>query len=124
MRLNTKRIEAEVTVERNGQIGHFRVHPLTPKETADFLNKSKQTEWDKGQRFQEPDYYKYKLLKINTVILGWDATDENDNPLPCNDETRELAYLNDTDLIDEVLDKAAELSKAIEAEEKEKEKNL
>jgi len=115
MRLRTRRIEAWVTVEREGNKAEFFVHPLSPKEAAAILDKCKETVWEKGQRFQEPNYYKFKLLKINATILKWKGVeDEEGAELRCIDANKEIAYLGNPELIDEVLEKADALYKDVQ----------
>ena len=77
MRLNTSKKEYKVVIEEGGEKATFYGHPLTPKEVAQLLKKSTRHPWDKGQRFEEVDFYHFKLKKIHLVIQRWEGSYSN-----------------------------------------------
>jgi hypothetical protein len=128
MKLRTKRIEEWIIIEGAdpGEKAEFLVHPLSPKEVNAMLEKVKIVEWDKGQRFVDHNFYKFKLLKIFATIIKWKGVeDEDGNELGCIDANKEIIYLGNSELIDQVLEKADALYKAVqESVEKEAKNSL
>ncbi len=116
MKLRTKRVEEWIKIEGENpdEIAEFLVHPLTPKEVADLLKKCKETEWDKGQRFAEPDWFKFKMQKIYATIIDWKGVqDEEGNELRCINANKEAIFLANPEFVDKVLEKADALVKDI-----------
>ena len=127
MRLRTERIETWIDVDGDSpeEMASFLVRPLTPKEITQLLDKATETEWDKGQRFKEANFYKYKVAKINKTILNWKGVeDENGNPIECNATNRELVYLNNPEFIDKILELADALYKGVKESQEKEAKNL
>ena len=127
MKLRTKRIEVWIAVdgENEDDKAEILVHPLSPKELADMLDKCRKIEWDKGQRFTEIEYYKFKIKKINTTILDWKGVcDEDGNEIRCTNANKELVYLGNPDFIDNILDKADALYKGLQEDIEKEIKNL
>lgn len=125
MKLKTIRKEETITIRRGLDIANFIVLPLDPKDSQALLTASTDVSWERGQRFESVDWYRYKILKINKVIKGWSGIeDEAGNPLPCDDHHRELLYLNNTSIIDEVIDKADALAGRVSASNEALAKNL
>lgn len=127
MKLRTKRIEAWVVIEgaNPDEKAEFLVHPMSPKETQALLDKCKKTEWDKGQRFTEVDFYKFKVEKIRLTIINWKGVeDETGVELPCNDKTKEVIYIGNPEFIDQVIEKADALYKEVQADLEKEAKNL
>lgn len=116
MKLRTKRIEEWITVEgaTPDEIAKFLVHPLTPKEVSELLEKCKKSEWEKGQRFSEPDWYRFKMQKIYATIIDWEGIeDEEGVELRCINANKEAIFLANPEFMDKVLDKADALAKDI-----------
>lgn len=125
MKLRTARMEDWITVSSGGGEARFLVRPLTPKESAEILEKATAKRWERGQRFEEINWYKYKVLKIDSVIVNWEGLeDESGKPIPCDKKTKEVVYLHNSALIDEVLDRADLLYSGIVQSEEELSKNL
>jgi len=121
MKLRTEK--EEFCVEQGD--AKFYGHPLTPKETTEFMNKATKKEWDRGQRFTDVDIYKFKIMKIHKVIRRWEGiTDAKGITLECTIANRELVYLYNPAEIDKVLDKFDEIVRPLEEEEAYSEKNL
>jgi hypothetical protein len=127
MKLRTKRIEEWIIVEGENpdEKAEFLVHPMSPKETSDLLEKAKKAEWDKGQRFMEIDFYKFKLQKIYATILDWKGIeDENGESINCINSNKELVYLGNPEFIDKVIEQAEALYKNVQADLEKEAKNL
>ncbi|MDD5053676.1 MAG: hypothetical protein PHO27_13150 [Sulfuricurvum sp.] len=125
MKLRTKATEKWIVIEGEtpGEKAEFLIHIPTPKQINAWIKQCMETEWDKNQRFTEPNLYKFKTKKIDQIIIDWKGIeDENGIEMPCNSANKEVAFLYNTELIDKVLEKADELStsEAKEAEEIEK----
>ena len=124
MKLRTKKVEVWIEETEGEETAKFLVSPATPKDDFDLIEQSKTKEWDRNQRFENTDFYKFKMTKIVNTIKDWSGIeDEKGNDLECNRYNKELAYLHNPDLIDRVLAKAEKLGQQTEEEEKEKEKN-
>jgi len=125
MKLKTKKTEIWIT-ETIGELeAQFLVAPMTPKEDFELIEKCKQKEWDRNQRFENPDFYKFKISKVVEVIKDWTGIeDENGKPLECNRFNKEIAYLYNSDLIDRVLAQADKIGAQRVEEQEELEKNL
>jgi len=127
MKLKTKATEQWIVIdgENPGEKAEFLIRPTTPKQVNTLIKQSTDHEWDKNQRFDDINFYKFKIKKIEQVIVDWKGIeDEEGNPLPCTNANKEIVYLYNTELIDKVL---AEADKRAEAEIKELEdieKNL
>ena len=127
MKLRTKAIEEWIVVEGDNpdEKAEFHVHPQSPKEIAAILDKCKRTEWEKGQRFTEPDFYRFKMLKIYATILNWKGVeDEDGHPLLCSNQNKEVIYLGNPEFIDKVLEKADALYKDVQENLEKEAKNL
>jgi hypothetical protein len=127
MKLRTKRIEEWITVEGSepDERAEFLVHPMSPKEIATLLEKTRKTEWDKGQRFSEPDYYKFKIQKIFNTIIDWKGVENEEGiELKCINANKEAVYLGNPEFIDKVLEKADALYKDVQENLEKEEKNL
>ena len=127
MKLRTKKIEQWITVNGDGEDekAEILVKPLTPKETSEMLDKCKKVEWDRGQRFTEIDFFKFKLKKIFAVIIDWKGIqDEEGNELRCISANKEIVYLNNPELIDDILEKADALYKGLQEDLEKESKNL
>lgn len=125
MKLRTKKFEIWITETVGEETASFLVSPGTPKDDFDLIEQSKTKEWDRNQRFENTDFYRFKITKIVNTIKDWkDVEDEKGSPLECNRFNKELVYLHNPELIDRVLAKADKIGQEKEEEEKEKEKNL
>ena len=124
MKLRTKKVELWIEETVGEETAKFLVSPATPKDDFDLIEQSKTKEWDRNQRFENTDFYKFKMTKIVNTIKDWSGIeDEKGNDLECNRYNKELVYLHNPDLIDRVLAKAEKLGQKMEEEKKEKEKN-
>ena len=125
MKLKTKKVEEWVTESEGEEEASFLVSPMTPKEDFELLEKCKTKEWDRNQRFESTDFYKFKITRIIQIIKEWSGIeDENGNPLECNRYNKELIYLYNSELIDRVLAKADKIAEQRKVEEEELGKNL
>lgn len=127
MRLRTRRIEQWIVVEGEnpGESAEFLVHPLSPKETAALLEKVKRADWEKGQRFTDYDFYKFKITKIFDTIKDWKGIENEDGiPINCINSNKEIVYLGNPDFIDRVLEKADALYKDLQDNLEKEAKNL
>jgi hypothetical protein len=126
MRLKTKKNEVWITEEDDlGGKARFLVSPMTPKEELELLDKCKEREWDRNQRFESPNLYQFRISKIRKVILDWEGVeDEDGKPIEYNKFNVELVYLHNSDLIDKVLAQTDALGKEKELEQEEQAKNL
>ena len=126
MKLRTKHIEEWIVIEdENGDKAEILVKPLTPKESSEMLEKSRKTEWDRGQRFTDVDFYKYKIKKIFATILDWKGVeDEEGHPIRCINANKEKVYLSNPEFIDNILEKADALYKSVQDDLEKEAKNL
>ena len=125
MKLNTKKVETYITIDRKEGSARFLVSPMTPKERFDLLKECTEYEWDKGQRFDNINFLKFRLNKILKVIKGWEGIEDKDGkPLECTNENKEIAYMYNTSLIDEVLERLDLLESRLDMLEGESLKNV
>ena len=104
MKLKTERKREEVVIERNGETVTFYGSPLTPKEISNLLQSCIKITWERNQRFENPDIYKFKVKKMQRVIDDWkDVEDMDGVAMKCTPENIELLYLFNSELIDEAL---------------------
>jgi len=124
MKLRTERKREKVVIERNDETAVFYGSPLTPKEIANLLQSCIKITWERNQRFEQPDIYKFKVKKMQKVIDGWEDVEDMDGvALKCTPENIELVYLFNSELIDEALDKFDQLGLEYEKNQEYLEKN-
>ena len=124
MKLRTERKREEVVIERNGETVTFYGSPLTPKEISNLLQSCIKITWERNQRFENPDIYKFKVKKMQRVIDDWkDVEDMDGVAMKCTPENIELLYLFNSELIDEALDKFDQLGLDYERDQEYLEKN-
>lgn len=124
MKLRTQRTKERVVIERDGEKAMFYGFPLTPKETTQFLQESVEISWERNQRFESPDIYKFKIKKLQRVIEDWEGVEDvNGVPMKCTKENVEIVYLFNAELMDEVLDKFDEIGSKYEKNTEYLEKN-
>jgi len=124
MKLRTERKREKVVIERNGETAVFYGSPLTPKEIANLLQSCIKITWERNQRFEQPDIYKFKVKKMQKVIDGWEDVEDMDGvALKFTPENIELVYLFNSELIDEALDKFDQLGLEYEKNQEYLEKN-
>ena len=124
MKLRTQRTKEKVIIERDGETATFYGFPLTPKETTQFLQESVEVSWDRNQRFESPDIYKFKIKKLQRVIEDWEGVeDANGLPMKCTKANVEIVYLFNAELMDEVLEKFDEIGSKVEQNLEHLEKN-
>lgn len=127
MKLRTKKIEQWIVIEGDNpdEKADFLVHPLSPKEISALLEKSKKAEWEKGQRFTEIDFYKFKRDKIFATIIDWKGVEnEEGETLACINANKEAVYLGNPEFIDKVIEMADDLYKDVQADLEKEAKNL
>jgi len=120
-------VEEWIIVEGDnpGESAEFLVHPQTPKDIAVLLEKSKKSEWEKGQRFTDHNFYKFKISKIFETIKDWKGVENEDGvALPCTNANKEAVYLANPEFIDKVLEKADNLYKELKDDLEKESKNL
>jgi len=97
------------------QIAIVKACPLSPKELNEIILNCKNIVWERNQRFEEPNFYEYKIRKIDKTILSWEGfEDENGKPLKCDFENKEKIFALYPNIIEYVLDKVEELKLEIE----------
>lgn len=127
MKLRTKKIEEWIIMDGDNpdEKAEILVHPLSPKETSELLEKAKKIEWDKGQRFSEIDFYKFKIRKIFETIVDWKGIeDESGTPIRCINANKEMIYLSNPEFMDAILEKADALYKNVQDDLEKEAKNL
>jgi len=124
MKLRTKSQVVRIPITRGGETCYFFGEPINPKQMSKLLEKATDVIWEKGQRFSDLNLYRYKISKISIGIKGWeDVLDDDGNPIPFTPENLEIVYLNNPDIIDEVLEKLDNISKMKQIEEENELKN-
>jgi len=124
MKLRTERTTEKVTIERGGESSVFYGFPLTPKETNKFLRESMHVSWERNQRFEELDMYKFKVKKLQRVIEDWEGVEDQDGlPMKCTSGNIEIVYLFNPEVMDEVLDKFEKIGSDFERNQEYLEKN-
>jgi len=127
MKLRTKRVEAWISIEgaTPEEVAKFLVRPLTPQDISELLEKCKKTEWEKGQRFAEPDWFRFKMQKIYATIIDWEGVeDEDGKELRCIDANKKMIFLANPEFVDKILDKADALYKDVQDNLEKESKNL
>jgi len=125
MKLRTKKADVWITEREGGGEAQFLIRPMTPKEDLDLLQACTRKAWDRGQRFDEPDYYLFKIEKIDRIIIDWKGIeDENGKSIPCTRENKEVVYLNNALFIDRVIERSTQIQLATTIAQEEERKNL
>ena len=123
MRIRTKKTTHEVTISRGEDTAVFTVNPMDVAETNKLLKKFTTHEKHKGQVAPETNYLGFQIAKTQKTIVSWDLLDEDGNTYECNDENKKTAYINNPDLINDVLEKADKIAAGTAEIEEEEEKN-
>jgi hypothetical protein len=124
MKLRTKRSNEWIEIEKDGCIAKFLVSVMTPKESLGQLASFTKYSWEKNQRVEKIEYYKLRMDTINKTILDWEGIENEDgDELECNEKNKEIIYLYNAPLIEEVLEKTQELLANILKQEEEERKN-
>lgn len=124
MKLRTERKREKVEIERNSETAVFYGSPLTPKEVVNLLQSCIKVTWERNQRFENTDIYKFKVKKMQRVIEDWEGIEDMDGvTMKCTPENIELLYLFNSELIDEALDKFDQLGLDYEKDQEYLEKN-
>ena len=85
---------------------------MTPKESTELLNGSRVITWDHNQRFEDTDYYKFRVNKIKKMIKDWQGfEDEKGTPFLCTDENKELLNAYQPEIINWLLKEVEEIEK-------------
>lgn len=124
MKLKLEKRVVEIVREIEGETIKFKVALLTQKESNKILEGCVKHEWDRGQRFDKIDYYKFSVDKIDKMIVDWEGLEDKDGrALECNKTNKEVVFCYYSDLINSVLDEADRIGKEYEAELVDLEKN-
>lgn len=85
-KIRTKK-DLTYTIDYNGST--ILCRPLTNSE-YNKLRKECLKPTSKGYKTAEPevDQDKFLIRKFDTIVLGWDFLDEDNQPVPCNEETK------------------------------------
>lgn len=113
MRVRTDKKLEVVKVKRDGQEWPFEVIPMDPVEEEELRKKYTSYDRQNGQVIPVIDFIGIKIEKAQTEIKNWPCTDNNDNLIPCTPENIKKVWLLNSDLINEVLAKTAEISAGI-----------
>lgn len=125
IKLRTKKVEQWITKELDGDMAKFLVSPLSPKEASKLLKECRKFTWQKGQRFEDTDFYAFKIGKLDRTVKDWDGVlTEDGTALPCTRDNKILIYECNPEFIDSVLEDADELFEVFKESEEEKEANL
>lgn len=124
LKIRTSKAEHWVTYERGEDKARFLVAPMTPAEGNKLLEKRRQNEWDRGQRFEKLDTYNLSLDRVCAIIIDWDGLlDEEGKAFPCTRENKITLYQHEKEMIDWVLDQADKVAEAVANDGVEIEKN-
>jgi hypothetical protein len=124
MKINTGKKEFWIKIKVGENECEFLVSPLAAKESFALVDKASPAQWEKGQRFKDPNFYQMKINRIDKVIRDWRGIeDEDGNPIACTKESKILVYEYNSPLIDEALDQADKMSNIFEKEKEEELKN-
>ncbi len=123
MKIRTIKKTHEVVIVRGDDEGIFEVNPMTPREINKLLKKYTVHEKRKGLLSPETDFLGFIVAKTKKTISGWNLENEKGEPLECTDKNKEIAYMQNPDLINDVLEKADRIASGTEEIEQDEEKN-
>ena len=114
-----------VTVEHEGETGIFEVNPLTPQETEAILDKhTPQRKWKNNQCTEKsPCYSEMTIEKVQKTIKSWDIKGPDGEEIECTDANKATAWLLNSVVINQVMDKAEIIADGITKKEEEELKN-
>jgi hypothetical protein len=124
MKLRTKKLESWIKVEFDDEIVEVLVNPLNSKEEMDLMKKSTKYNWERNQRFEELQPYKWKIERIDSVIKDWkNVFDENGTAIPCDRAYKELIFLNNPEFINKILEEVDRINEQVKMERESEIKN-
>ena len=109
MKIRTKKKTCQVEIIRDGETWVFEVDPLDPEQEEEIRRKHTEYNMVRGHVMPDPDFVAIKIETAQKVIKSWPCTDDDDKPIPCTDENKKTAWLLNSDLINDVLSKAADI---------------
>ena len=120
MRLRMEQTTHEVTIEHSGETSIFEVRPLTLKENESIIDKHTPPRKWKGQLMTEksPCYSEMTIEKVQKTIISWDIKDLSGKKVDCTDANKAQAWLLNPEVINQVMDKAAEIADGVTEAEK------
>lgn len=134
MKLRTKKIEVWIYIDENynisekkpkGDYGKVLITPLNPEEINDLYNECMNYTWENEQRIPDPNYlYNYRISKIKKIIQEWNFKDKKDKFIECTNENKIIIFLNNPEVIDNVLIYSDKVARAIQKNKDFEEKNL
>lgn len=99
----------------------FEVSPLSTKEKDKLFKDYTKMKWERGQRFEDfqSQAASCELFVATVKNWGqeladegdknnWDVMDEDNNPIPCTQETKRNFYQRNITLANEIIEKAEE----------------
>lgn len=114
MKLRTKKSDTWLDIEFNDEIISVLVNPMTSKEEMDLMKKSTKYNWERNQRFEELQPYKWKIDRIDYIIKDWkNVTDEAGNPIPCDRAYKELVFLHNPEFINKILEEVEKITEQV-----------
>ena len=118
----------------------FEVSPLSVKEKTKLFRKYTKVRWERGQRFEDMNDSAASCELFIATVRNWgeelkniyvdgfpgslwndnmDVVDENDNPIPCTQETKRNFFQRNVILANEIIETAEEaIISIVEQEEK------
>ena len=123
MLLRTKKEVFEVKIKRGKYVGTFNIQPLDPEEREELRKEFSDYERVKGQLMPDPDFIGLKIARVQKEIKNWDAKNEYGDEIPCTNDNKRTAYLLNSDIIDEALNKASDMAGEVIKKKRAKEKN-
>ena len=113
----------------------FEVSPLSVKEKTKLFRKYTKVRWERGQRFEDMNDSAASCELFIATVRNWgeelknsyevndnmDVVDEDDNPIPCTQETKRNFFQRNVILANEIIETAEEAIISIMEQE---EKNL
>lgn len=123
MKITTRKKTHIVEIVRGADTGVFEVIPMDVKESNALLKKYTSIDKVKNILHEQIDFLGFSIAKVKKVIVGWDLKDEDNQPIECNDQAKEEAFVLNPDIINEVLEKADKIASGRAEVEEEEVKN-
>jgi translation initiation factor 2B subunit (eIF-2B alpha/beta/delta family) len=111
LKIRTRDDSFEITVRGV----RFEVSPLSTREKDKLFRDFTTTKWERGQRFESLRGQEASCELFVRTIKNWgpDIVDEDNNCVPCNQETKRNFYQRNITLANEIIEKAEEAASAI-----------
>lgn len=106
LKIRTRDASFEITVKGVT----FEVSPLSTRAKDKLFRDHTKTKWERGQRFENLQGQAASCELFVATVKNWgpDVVDEDDNPIPCTQETRRNFYQRNITLANEIIEKAEE----------------